>query len=115
MKVTMQGSEVFAAAGSVQNVLTGERYERPPFNAIGDLYEQGSAINLLTTELNVGGYSNTSLLEVGGQNRLPIVPDDILIGGWQVLFSQLIQLTANSNAASTLFWRIDLEQAIQVA
>lgn len=116
MKVAMQGSEVFAAAGTVSNVLTGERYERPPFEAVGDLYASASAVNLVTAELNVAGFSNTSVIEIGGQNRYPIVPDDILLGDWQVAgISSLIQLSAVATAAATFFWRVELEQAIRRA
>jgi hypothetical protein len=112
MKVLMQGSEVFGAAGTVQNVLAGERYERPPFMAVGDLYGSASAINLVTSELNVGGFSVTGQIEVGAQNRLPLVPDDLLIGYWPVEVGQLIQLRATASAAATFFWRVDLEQGV---
>lgn len=112
MQVVMQGTEVFAAAGTVQNVLTGERYERPPFAAVGDLYCAGSAINLLTAELNTGGVSVSGQVNIGGQNRLPIVPDDLLVGDWNVGQGDLIQLRVTASAAASFFWRVELENAV---
>lgn len=111
MQVVMQSSTVFGAAGTVENALTGQRYERPPFNCIGDLYVTGSAINLATAELNVGGASVSPATNVSGANRLPLVPDDMLIGGWPAYAGNLIQLRLVATAAATVFWRVELEQA----
>ena len=112
MQVVMQGTEVFAAAGTVQNALTGERYERPPFAAMGDLYMQGSAINLLTAEINVGGVSVSGQVNIGGQNRLPLVPDDLLVGDWEAPAGSLIQLRVTASAAASAFWRVELENIV---
>lgn len=114
MQVVMQGTQVFAAAGTVQNALTGERYERPPWNARGDLYMQGSAINLLTAELNVGGISVSGQVNVGGQNRLPLVPDDSLVSDWDAPQGSLIQLRLTASAAASAFWRVELEDLVAV-
>ena len=103
MQVVMQGTETFAAAGTVQNVLTGERYERPPWDAMGDLYMQASAINLVTAELNVGGISVSGQVNVGGQNRLPLVPDDTLVSDWEAGTGALIQLRCTASAAASAF------------
>lgn len=109
MQVVMQSSTVFGAAGTNENALTGQRYERPPFDAMGDLYIAGSAINLLTAELNVSGVSVTPPTNVSGQNRLPIVPDDLLVGDWEAPSNGLIQLRLVASAAATAFWRVELE------
>jgi len=113
MQVVMQGTEVFAAAGTVQNVLSGERYERPPFHAMGDLYAAASAINLVTAEINVGGVSVSGQVNIGGQNHLPIVPDDLLVGDWQAPQGSLIQIRATASAAASFFWRVELESMVQ--
>lgn len=112
MQVVMQSSTVFGAAGTVENALTGQRYERPPFNSFGDLYVNGSAINLLTSELNVNGASITPATNVNGQNRLPVVPDDLLVGNWPCRRGGLIQLRLVATAAATAFWRVDLESVV---
>jgi len=109
MKVLMQESEVFAAAGTVDNALTGQRYERPPFNAMGDLFLAGSVIDTSTAELNVGGASVTPPTAMSGANRMPIVPDDVLATDWPVRRGDLIQLTLVATAAVTIYWRVDLE------
>lgn len=112
MKVLMQDAETFAAAGTLANALTGERYERPPFNAMGDLYITGSVINTSTSELNVGGTSITPPTAMSGANRMPLVPDDVQATDWPVRRGDLIQLTLVATAAVTIFWRVDLESVI---
>lgn len=114
MQVIMQNTEIFAGAGTVQNVLTGERYERPPFQAIGDLYCAASAINLVTAELNTGGVSVSGQMNIGGANRMPLVPDDLLVGDWKIGRGDLIQLRVTASAAASFFWRVDLESVVAV-
>jgi len=113
MNVTMQGKVAVAAAATNNNVLSGQRYERCPFQAaVGTIMTTGSAAGMIC-ELNVGGTSVTAPLEVNANNRMPIVPDDVLSTGWEVVENKLIQLTATNTTGGslTLFWRIDLEEA----
>jgi len=112
MKVAMQSSVSVGANATNANVLSGQRYERTPFNAYGGLYCTGSALGL-TAELNMAGTSITPATQVNAQNRLPVVPDDILIDGWEVPVDKLIQLTVanTTGGALTFFWRIELEAA----
>jgi hypothetical protein len=113
MVLTMQDSVSVAANGTNNNVLSGQRFERSPFTgAIGNLFCTGSATGL-TAELNVGGTSVTPPTKVNVQNRLPVVPDDILVQGFEVLEGRLIQVTVVNTTAGalTFFWRIDLEEA----
>lgn len=111
MNVVMQNSVAVGAGGTTESVLTGQRYERPPFNAYGSLYLAGSAAGL-TAELNVGGASVTPPTAVNAQNRYPVVPDDSLVEGWEVAAGDLIQLRAvnTTGGALTLFWRVELEE-----
>jgi hypothetical protein len=112
MIFTMQGSSSVAANTTTENVLSGQRYERPAFNSFGNLYACGSASGL-TAELNVGGQSVTPPVTVNAENKLPIVPDHILVGGWEAPAGSLVQVrVANTTAgALTFFWRVDLEVA----
>jgi len=115
MTLTMQSSVSVAANSTNSNVLSGERYERSPFTALGNLYCTGSALGL-TQELNVGGVSVTPPIKVNAQNRLPVVPDDILVDGFETFEGKLLQLTVSNTtgAALTFFWRVDLIEAQQV-
>lgn len=113
MKVTMQDQISIAANSTNANVISQQRYERSPFNAIGDLYCTGSATGL-TAELNVGGVSVTPPTQIGAQNRLPVVPDDILVEDFEAVGGSLMQVTVvnTTGGALTFFWRIDLEEAM---
>ena len=112
-RVAMQSSNSIAANTTNTSLLSGQRYERCPFDlALGGLYVTGSALGL-TAELNVGGNSITPPTSVNAQNRFPVVPDDSLIEEWQAFNGQLIQLTAVNTTAGalTMFWRIVLVEA----
>lgn len=117
MKVVMQGSTTVSGSSTVENIISGQRFERAPWNAIGALYCCGAASNTLTAELNVGGKSITPPTSVNTQARYPVVPDDLLVSEWEVEQGQLIQLRAvNSTAtAYALFWRVELEEAVYAA
>jgi hypothetical protein len=113
MIVTMQGQNAIPANSTNPNILSGQRYERSPFTAgVGNLYCTGSAAGL-TAELNIGGNSVTPPTVVNTQNRLPVVPDDILSTGWEVLEGRLLQVTVvnTTGGALTYFWRVDIEEA----
>lgn len=111
MNVCMQGQTSVAANSTNQNVLTAQRYERAPFPCVGSLYVNGSAAGL-QAELNVGGISITPPIVCNTQNRSPVVPDDVLISGWEALPNSLLQLsiTNTTGGALTAFWRVDLQQ-----
>lgn len=111
MKVAMQGQTSVAANSTTDNVLTGQRYERAPWPALGALYVNGSAAGL-RAELNVGGQSITPPVVCNTQNRSPVVPDDVLIDQWEVMPNALLQLTISNTTggALTAFWRVDLQE-----
>ncbi|MGH7198312.1 MAG: hypothetical protein ACREH5_06195 [Candidatus Omnitrophota bacterium] len=112
MIVTMQGSTSIAANASNSGILTGQKYERPPFQAIGTLYITGSATGLFA-EINVDGLAVSDEVTVGAQNRVPVIPDDLLIAGWEAPMGGLIQLKVRNSTggALTTFWKILLEAA----
>jgi hypothetical protein len=113
MKVAMQYSVSVPANSTIQNVVSGQRYERVPFQAaVGALYTTGSATGL-QCELNVGGQSVTPPVDVNTNNRVPLIPDDQTISGWEALQGQLIQLsvTNTTGGALTFRWKIEVEEA----
>jgi hypothetical protein len=109
MQVVMQGTNSVAANSTINNVLTGEKYERAPANAYGFAYNTGSATGLLAS-LNVGGVAVSDTVNVGAANRTPLVPDDMLVGGWEAGEGDLIQLQVENTTggALTYQWRIIL-------
>ena len=111
MKVVMQSATTITASSTTENVLTGQRYERCPFNAFGALYCAGSAAGL-TAELNVGGNSVSPPTTVNAQNRLPVVPDDLLVDGWEAPEGRLIQVRAVNTTGGNLVlnWRVELDE-----
>lgn len=110
MPFTMQGQNTVAPNTRINNVLTGQKYERPPGDAEGSLYINGSATGL-QAELNVNSVSVTDVVQVNSQNRIPVVPDDVLNAGWMAPEGKLIQLSFNNTTAGSLtaFWRVDLD------
>jgi hypothetical protein len=112
--VSMVGATVIAAGDTVPNALQGERYERSPYRgAIGTMYGTASVIDSATAELNVAGMSITPPNPMSDGNRIPIVPDDVIVTGWEVFEGKLIQLTLVDvgGAGVTVYWRIDLQEA----
>ncbi len=114
MKVFMQGTAAVTAGDTTKNALSGERYERPPFNAFGSLYMAGSALGLVA-ELNVGGRSICPPSPINANNRIPIVPDDLLITDVECPVGEQIQLTVQNPTGGSLtyFYRMELEYAEQ--
>lgn len=111
MIVVMQSSVSVGANATNENVVSGQRYERPPFNAYGDLYCSSSATGL-TAELNINGVSVTPPTSVNLQNRFPVVPDDVLVEDWEAPAGGLIQIRVvnSTGGALTFFWRVELEE-----
>lgn len=110
MVLAMQGKTSIAANTTVNNVCTGERYERLPFvRQVCDLLCTGSATGL-KAELNVGGTSITPPVVIGVTNRVPLEPDDTLLEDWEGFAGQLVQLSATNTTAGALdfFWKIKI-------
>ena len=111
-KIVDQVEQVTAANATTQNVLVGRRFERAPFDGFLTVYVTGSAAGL-QVELNVGGRSINERMPINIQNRLPVVPDDYLVGDIEVYKGDLIQCTQANTTAGALTgrYRFDLEQA----
>jgi len=111
MKVLMVGETVHGAAATTANAFTGQRYERPPFDCIGNIYAAATVISTGTGELNVGGFSVSGPANLSGANRQPLVPDDLLIADWEAEEGALLQFTLVSTAALTIYWKVVLDEA----
>lgn len=111
--LVMQGVTSIAATTTTENVLSGQRYERAPFNGVGRLYlTAGGTIGQVNTELNVGGRSITPPTPASIQNRVPLVPDDSVVEDWEFATGELIQLRVQNTSGGALncLWRIELEE-----
>jgi len=103
---------ITVGAGLVlENALAGRRFERAPFLCKGALYATGSTVGLLA-ELNIGGRSVSPAINVNGENRLPIVPDDLLFADWVAQPNELIQVTISNPTIGDLdiAFKIELEE-----
>lgn len=108
-KSVVQLAVSVAANTTTENVLSGNRFERSPFQiAQGALYCTGSAAGL-NAELNVGGRSITPRTTVNAQNRLPVVPDDLLVGDWIASSGELIQITVQNTTGGALTFNFRME------
>jgi len=109
MKVVMQETVSIAANSTNSNVVSGQKYERSPGDAVGAVYNTGSASGLRAS-LNVGGLAVSDTINVGAANRTPVVPDDLLVDEWGAPEGALIQLQVENTTAGALVyqWRIEL-------
>jgi hypothetical protein len=109
MDLIMQDVTAVGANATNNNVVTGLRYERAPMDCMGQLYVNGSATGL-KCELNVGGVAVTELIKVNAQNRLPVIPDDVLVPGFEVPAGALIQVKIQNVTAGSLdaSWKVVL-------
>lgn len=111
--VFMEVEEAVAANTTIDNVFTGKRFERAPFDGNLDLALTGSAVGL-EYELNVGGRSANPRVPAGALNRSPLVPDDLKVRDVEVDQGELIQLTvANTTGAPlTIRARVIIEEEV---
>ena len=110
--MTVQTS--IAANATNDNVFQGKRFERAVSDCFLSLYTTGSAGGL-QQELNVGGRSISPRDVVNTQNRVPVVPDDLVISDVPVYQGELIQLTVSNTTGGALTHnaRIVLEEAVR--
>jgi hypothetical protein len=110
-KVTVQLATTILANSTTENVLAGNRFERAQFLGMGELYCAGSNAGLLA-ELNVGGRSVTPPTTVNAQNRLPVVPDDLLSDDWLANPGDLIQIRVQNTTGGNLTfnWKMQLTE-----
>jgi hypothetical protein len=116
MKLVMQNQVTVPAGSTISNVLSGQKYERPPMPSIATLYACGSAAGLSTT-MNIGGLANTDDIAVNDQNRLPVVPDDLLSTDMEAPEGALMQLSVTNNDPSNnldFFWRVELDGPVDM-
>lgn len=113
MKRYIVQDSVSVPANSTVSVLTNTRLENIPASrgACGvTIYATGSATGLRTT-CYVGAQGGQPIEDsaVGAQNRIPLVPDDLLVN-FQAAGNQKLQLNAQNTTggALTFFFRVEV-------
>lgn len=106
---TMQGSIIVPSGSVSTNQLAGLIHEFLSANAGVSLSSTGSAIGLNASFL-IGGQAVINDSAIGGQNRFPIMPDDLLTEEGAFGGSRMILTFRNPTpGALTAFWRVDVE------
>ena len=114
-RVVMQSSTAIAANTRNDNTFQGQRYERAPYSGFVTVLGTGSAAGL-QIEVNIGGRSVSPLMDMNANNRVPIVPDDLIIGDVEVFRGDLIQVSVVNTTAGSLTPRIrlEIEQGVEI-
>lgn len=105
---TMQNSVSVGANSVSDNVLAGELFEFLPQNAQIVLSCAGSAAGL-NVSLLAGGVALINDQAINGNNRFPIIPDDIMTQEIVPAGARLLLKFRNTTGgALTAFWRVDV-------
>jgi hypothetical protein len=106
---TMQGVTAITTAGSNANVLTGQIYERAPFNGAARFLMAADAAGAARCTIYIGGRAVMQESPVSRVNTTPIAPDQVVATAPMRQGEQLTIATRDTGAAGyNLFWRVDL-------
>jgi hypothetical protein len=111
-QVAMLSTISVAANSTNNNVVSGQTYERAPYNGNScNLFSTGSAAGL-TCEITVGNQRVSPPMTVNANARVPIIPDDH-VTSFDAFLGQLIQITVSNTTggALTFYWKITIEEA----
>lgn len=105
----MQSVTSTAAGASTANVLTGQAYERAPFNGVLRIYCTAEAAGESRVTVIVGGRLIMQEAPISRQARPPLIPDDFLISAPVRRGDQIVLNHRNTGAgANSIFWRVEL-------
>lgn len=104
----MSDRQSVAANAVVSNALSGKQFEFLPYDAVVTIGGTASTVGLNFTVLN-GGMTEIDDQEVNAQNRLPILPDDVVTRFAAPKGSRLTVKYRNTTAgAITAFLTVDI-------
>jgi hypothetical protein len=108
--VLMETEVSVAANGTNSNILTGELYERAPFDGLMNYFSTGSATGL-REQIFIAGQAVTGRKFVNIQNRMPVNPDDLQMQGIVVMKGDQIVVRVDNTTAGALTHRsrVDIE------
>jgi len=105
---TMTDRQSVAANATVQNVLAGKIFEFAQRPSVLRLYATAAAVGL-NVSFVVGARVIVDDQEVNAQNRMPLVPDDLLAEAGARPGERIVVRLRNTTAgAITAFTRLDL-------
>ena len=106
---TMQGVQATVAGATTANVLTGQVFERAPYDGWARFAETAEAAGESRTTIYVGGRVVMQESTVSRAARVPIIPDDVIASAPMRKGDQLVISHRNTGAGTnSLFWRVDL-------
>lgn len=105
----LQGVQSTAAGATTSNVLSGQLYERAPYDGYADFFLTGDAAGEGRATIYIGGRVVMQESSVSRQARVPIVPDDAVASAPMRKGEQLLIAHRNTGAgANNLFWRVNM-------
>jgi hypothetical protein len=105
---TSQGTQATGAGATTQNVLSGQIFERSPVSGMVRFSLTGEAAGESRITIYVGGRVVLQESNISRQNRVPIIPDDVLTSAPVRAGEQITVSHRNTGAGSnTIFWRLD--------
>lgn len=106
---TMSGVNSTAAGATTANVLTGQVFERAPYDGYARFSATGDAAGEGRITLYVGGRVVMQESSFSRAARFPILPDDVITAHPMRKGDQLVVSHRNTGAgANNIFWRVDL-------
>ena len=106
---TMTDRQSVAANSTVINVLAGKIFEFAQRPSLASIYATASAVGL-NISFVVGNEVMVDDQEVNAQNRMPIVPDDLVARAAALRGDRLVlRLRNTTGGAITAFTRVDLD------
>jgi hypothetical protein len=108
---SMTNRQSVAANTTIANVFAGQLNEFLPRNAIVRLYATAAAVGL-NVSLIVGDEIFLDDQEVSAQNRMPLVPDDLVVEGAGFTKDRVVVRFRNTTGAAIVaFARVDIVPA----
>ena len=107
---TMQDTQATLTGATTANVCSGKVFERSPVNGMARISLVGEAAGESRATVYIGGRVIYPEGPISRQNRVPVMPDDVLmttpIGrGEQIVIS----IRNTGGGTNTIFWRVDIK------
>jgi hypothetical protein len=106
---TMQGVTATLTVATTANVLTGQTFERAPFDGWARFATTAEAAGESRQTIYIGGRVVMQESTVSRAARVPVIPDDVIATAPMRKGDQLVLSHRNTGAGTnSIFWRVDL-------